>query len=200
MEKQCNLIAVVTLVATVAAGAVVPGWLVAKPGSVVFTSTGEEDSPTTPVCSTIASYREYAAENGAKGCAERPAGLRVAIDTIVPATSSFGAIAKIHAQNGAFRGYTAVGELLPQIPSGVAVTLKPAANEHLTISDKPSAELDSGLALGAKASAVTIRFDPASDERDLLVRITSGPNAGKTGWLFARQAFVGDWPINELKL
>jgi hypothetical protein len=61
------------------------------------------------------------------------------------------AIAKVHAKSGAFSGYTAVGELLPPIPAGVAVTLAPAANETLTISTKQSAELDSGLKLGPRA-------------------------------------------------
>jgi hypothetical protein len=181
--------------------AVLPAWLFAKPGAVVYTSAGEEDSPTTPICASAASYREYANENGAKGCTERAAGVKVIIDAIVPATASFGAIAKVHAKNGAFSGYTAVGELLPPIPAGVAVTLAPAANETLTISTSQSAELDSGLNLGARVSAVTVRFDPASnDKRDLLVRVTSGKYAGRTGWLFARQAFIGDSPLNVLKL
>src|SRR5579862_177650 len=125
--------------------AVVPAWLFAKSGAIVYTSAGEEDSPTTPICGSVAAYREYANENGAKGCTERPAGVKVVIDAIVPATARFGAIAKVHAKSGAFSGYTAVGELLPPIPAGVAVTLAPAANETLTISTKQSAELDSGL-------------------------------------------------------
>lgn len=181
--------------------AVLPAWLFAKPGAVVYTSAGEEDSPTTPICATAAAYKEYANENGAKGCTERPAGVKVVIDAILPATASLAAIAKVHAKSGAFSGYTAVGELLPPIPAGVAITLAPGENETLTISPGQSAELGSGLNLGSQASAVTVRFDPASDDkRDLLVRVTSGKYAGKTGWLFARQAFIGDSPINVLKL
>lgn len=126
-------------------------------------------------------------------------GVRVVIDAIVPATASLGAIAKIHAQSRSFAGYTAVGELLPRIPRGVAIALAPAANETLTISASQGAELDTGLNLGMRASAITLRFDPASaDKRDLLVRVTRGKCAGKTGWLFARQAFIGDKPINVL--
>jgi|SRR5580700_3968837 hypothetical protein len=187
------------LVACIGADAPVPAWLVAKPGAVVFTSTGEEDSPTTPVCPTVASYREYVDENGAKGCVERPAGVKVVIDAIVPATAALAAMAKVHAQSGAFHGYTALTELLPPIPKGVAITLAPAANETLTISGEQRAELGAGLDLGARVSAVTLRFDPANDQRDLLVRVTSGKFAGKSGWLFARQAFIGDLPINVLK-
>jgi len=195
-----HLVLAAILGACVAATAAVPAWLVAKPGSVVFTSAGEEDSPTTPICSTPASYREYANENGAKSCVERPAGVKVVIDAVLPATAAFGAIAKVHAKSGAFSGYTALGELLPPIPSGVSVALAPAADETLTISTKQSAELDSGLNLGAKAAAVTLHFDPAaSDKRDLLVRVSVGKYAGKTGWLFARQAFIGNLPINVLK-
>jgi hypothetical protein len=181
--------------------AVLPAWLFAKPGAVAYTSAGEEDSPTTPICAGVAAYREYANENGAKGCTERPAGVKVVIDAIVPATASFAAIAKVHARSGAFSGYTAVGELLPAIPPGIAVTLAPAANETLTISTSQRAELDAGLNLGARVPAVTVRFDPANDDkRDLLVRVTGGKYAGRTGWLFARQAFVRDSPINVLKL
>ena len=194
------LVIAAILGACIAATAAVPAWLIAKPGAMVFTSAGEEDSPTTPICTTPASYREYANENGAKGCVERPAGIKVVIDTILPATATFAAIAKVHAKSGAFSGYTAVGELLPPIPAGVAVTLAPAANETLTISPKQSAELDSGLHLGARAAGITLHFDPAaSDGRDLLVRVTAGKYAGKSGWLFARQAFVGDLPVNVLK-
>ncbi|HYL27464.1 MAG TPA: hypothetical protein VEW74_06475 [Candidatus Nitrosotalea sp.] len=182
------------------AAASIPPWLIAKPGAVVFTSTGEEDSPTTPVCSTPASYRSYVNENGATGCIERPAGVKVIIDAIVPANGSFGAIAKIHAQSGAFHGYTALTELLPPIPAGVEVTLAPAANEALTISQDRRAELGSGIDLGAKAPAVTVRFDPGSEERDLLVRVTGGKNLGKSGWVFARQASLGGLPVNVLKL
>lgn len=181
--------------------AVLPAWLFAKPGAVVYTSAGEEDSPTTPICATAASYKEYANENGAKGCTERPAGVKVVIESIIPTTATFGAIAKVHAQSGAFSGYTAVGELLPPIPPGVAVTLAPGDNETLTISSSQSAELDAGLNLGSHASAVTVRFDPANDDkRDLFVRVTSGKYAGRTGWIFARQAFIGDSPINVLKI
>lgn len=122
------------------------------------------------------------------------------IEAIVPATASFGAIANVRAESGAFHGYTAVGELVPPIPSGVAVTLAPAANETLTISSSRSADLGVGTNLGARVSAVTVRFDPASDARDLFVRVTSSNYSGKTGWLFARQAFIGDLPIDVLKL
>ena len=52
--KQSFILAA-TLLAFVAAGAVIPTWLLAKPGATVFTSAGEEDSPTTPVCATAAS-------------------------------------------------------------------------------------------------------------------------------------------------
>jgi hypothetical protein len=196
-----NLVLMAIAGACIAATAAVPAWLIAKPGSVVFTSAGEEDSPTTPICGTSASYREYANENGAKSCVEHPAGIKVVIDAVLPTTAAFGAIAKVHAKSGAFSGYTALGELLPPIPSDVSLVLAPAANETLTISPKQGAELDSGLDLGPKAAAVTLRFDPAaSDKRDLLVRVTAGKYAGKTGWLFARQAFVGDLPINVLRL
>ncbi len=189
------------LVACVAAGGAVPAWLVAKPGALAFTSAGEEDSPTTPVCTTVAAYHAYVNENGAKGCVERPEGLEVIIDGVVPATAGFGAVAKLHAESGAFAGYTAVTELLPRIPPGVAVSLAPAANETLTISSTQKAELGSGLDLGARVSAVTVRFDPANaDKRDLLVRVTSGKHLGRSGWLFARQAFVGDSPLDTLKL
>jgi hypothetical protein len=188
------------LAACVAAAAAVPAWLVAKPGAGAFTSAGEEDSPTTPVCATVASYRLYVDENGAKGCVERPAGVKVIVDSIVPATAGFGAVAKLHAENGAFAGYTAVTELLPRIPSGVTVTLAPAADETLTTSANQRADLGAGLDLGARVSAVTLRFDPANDDkRDLLVRVTGGKFAGRTGWLFARQAFVGGLPINVLR-
>lgn len=190
----------VALLACAAAAAAVP-WLIAKPGALAFTSAGEEDSPTTPVCTTIAAYRLYVNENGAKGCVERPEGIKVVIDAIIPATASFGAIAKLHAESGAFAGYTAVAELLPRVPHGVAVTLAPAANEMLTISSSQSAELGVGLDLGSRCSAVTLRFDPANDDkRDLLVRVTGGKYGGRTGWLFARQAFVGDLPVNVLKI
>jgi hypothetical protein len=172
--------------------------LIAAPGAVVFTSTGEEDSPTTPVCATVASYRDYLKENGNKGCVERPAGVKVVIDAIVPATAEAGAIVKVHAQSGAFAGYTAVTELLPPIPSGTVVALVPAPNETLTISSSRRAELDDGINLGARASAVVLQFDPASDGRDLFVRVTNGKYAGKTGWLYSRQAFAGDRPVNLL--
>lgn len=184
-----------------AAARPVPGWLVAKPGVTVFTSAGERDSPTTPVCPTAASYRLYANESYAKGCIERPAGVKVVIESIVPATASFGAIARVRAQNGSFAGYTAVTELLPPIPRGVAVTLRPAANETLTISSNQNAELDNGLNLGPRACAVTVRFDPKNaDKRDLLVHVTRGKYAGKTGWLFARQAFFGALELDNLTL
>ena len=175
-----------------------PAWLIAAPGAVVFTSTGEEDSPTTPVCPTVASYREYAVENEGKGCVERPAGVKVVIDAIVPATADVGALAKVHAQSGAFHGYTAVTELLPPIPSGTAVTLAPASNETLTIASSRRAELDNGTNLGAHASAIALQFDPASNNRDLFVRVRSGKYAGKAGWLYSRQAFVADRPVNVL--
>jgi hypothetical protein len=188
-----------TLAACVAAAAAVPAWLIAKPGALAFTSAGEEDSPTTPVCATVAAYRLYVNENGAKGCVERPAGVKVVIDAIIP-TTGIGAIAKLHAENGAFAGYTALTELLPRVPSGVAVTLAPAADENLTISSSRIAELGMGLDLGPRVPAVTVRFDPAGDdERDLLVRVTAGKHAGRTGWLFARQAFVGGLPVNVLR-
>lgn len=181
--------------------AVLPAWLFAKPGAAVYTSAGDEDSPTTPICASAASYKEYANENGAKGCAERPAGVKVVIERIIPTTANFGAIAKVRAESGAFAGYTAVGELLPPIPPGVAVTLAPAANETLTIASSQRAELDNGLNLGSRVSAVTVRFDPANDDkRDLLVRVSSGKYAGRTGWLFARQAFIGNSPVNVLKI
>lgn len=176
-----------------------PAWLFAKPGAVVYIGAGEEDSPTTAICTSVASYLAQAMEN--KGCTDRPAGVKVVIEEIIPPRPTFGAIAKVHAKSGTFSGYTAVGDLLPPIPSGVTVTLAPAANETLTISSSQSAELNDGLKLGARASAVTVRFDPAvDDKRDLLVRITSGKYAGKTGWLYARQASIGDSPINVLKL
>lgn len=193
------LVLAATLAACLAASVYVPPWLVAKPGATVFTSAGERDTPTTPICPSAAAYRGYANEGYVKGCVEHPMGLKVVIDAIVPATASFGAIAKVHAQNGAFAGYTAVTELLPPIPHGVAVTLEPAANETLTISTNQSAELGVGLQLGTQAAAVTMRFDPAnSDKRDLLVRVKSGKYAGRKGWLFARQAFLGKLPLDTL--
>jgi hypothetical protein len=179
--------------------AALPAWLFARPGAIVYTSTGEGDSPTTPICTSVESYYKYPTETA--GCAERPAGVKVVIETIVPATKYLSGVAKVRAKSGAFSGYTAVDDLLPPIPAGVAITLAPGANETLTISSNQSAALGAGLKLGAHTSAVTVRFDPASDEkRDLLVRVTSGKYAGKTGWLFARQAFIGDSPINVLKL
>lgn len=176
-----------------------PAWLFAKPGAVVYVGAGEEDSPTTAICKSAASYLQYPMQD--EGCTDRPAGVKVVIDAIFPARPGYGAIAKLHAQSGAFSGYTAVGDLLPRIPAGVAVTLVPAANESLTIASSQGADLNVGLKLGARVSAVTVRFDPASDEkRDLLVRITSGKYAGKSGWVFARQALIGSSPINVLKL
>jgi hypothetical protein len=175
-----------TLIACIGAVAAIPGWLTAKPGAVVFTSAGEEDSPTTPVCATMASYHAYVNENGAKGCTERPAGAKVVID-------------KVRAASGAFHGYTAVTELLPPIPPGVRVMLARAASETLTIAPNQRTDLGIGTNLGSRASAVTVRLDPASDTRDLLVRVTSGKYSGKSGWLFARQAFIGDLPINVLR-
>jgi hypothetical protein len=175
-----------------------PAWLFAKPGAVVYTSVGDEDT-TTAICDSVASWLKYPQET--KGCTDRPAGVKVVIDAIVPPRPTFGAIAKVHAIKGGFSGYTAVGELLPPIPAGVAVTLVPGGNEKITISSSQSAELNAGLQLGARASAVTVRFDPASgDKRDLFVRITNGKYAGKSGWTFARQAFIGDSPINVLQL
>src|SRR5215831_9218443 len=140
--------------------AVLPAWLFAKPGAVVYTSVGDEGSPTTAICDSVATWLKYPQET--KGCTDRPAGVKVVIDAIVPPRPTFGAIAKVHAKNGAFSGYTAVEELLPPIPAGVAVTLVPGGNEKITLSSSQSAELDAGLKLGSRASAVTVRFDPAS--------------------------------------
>lgn len=190
-----------TVIACAGVTASVPAWLVAQPGALAFTSAGEEDSPTTPVCATVASYQLYVNENGAKGCVERPEGVKVVIDAIITASAGVGAIAKVHAENGTFAGYTAVTELLPRIPRGVMVTLAPAANETLTISSSQTAELGTGLDLGSRAAAVTLRFDPKNDDkRDLFVRVATGNYAGRTGWLFARQAFIGDSPVNVLKV
>ena len=176
-----------------------PAWLFAKPGAVVYTSVGDEDTPTTAICDSVGSWLAYPMED--KGCKQRPAGVKVMIDMIVPPRPTFGAIAKVHATNGAFSGYTAVGDLLPPIPAGVAVTLVPGGNERITIASSQSAGLGAGLKLGSRASAVTMRFDPASgDKRDLFVRITSGTYAGRTGWTFARQAFIGNSAINVLQL
>lgn len=198
--KQKLVIAAV-LVACLAAGVGVPPWLLARPGAIVFTSAGDRDSATTPVCPTAAAYRDYANAGGANGCLEHGMGIRVIIDDVIPRTRAFGAIAKIHAQNGAFHGYTAVAQLLPGIPHGVAVTLEPAAHETLTISNDQSSELGQGLHLGIRASATTVRFDPAnSNKRDLLVRVTSGKYNRRQGWLFARQAFVDKLPLDTLVL
>lgn len=201
MTKHLALAALIACVAVTTAR--VPSWLVAKPGAVAFTSAGDEDAPVTPVCPTAALYREYANENIAKGCVDRHEGLKVIIDAIVPPAGGIATIAKIHAANGSFRGYTALGELLPAIPAGVTVTLARAegANETVTIAQKQSAELDIGLNVSENVSAVTLRFDPAhDDERDLLVRITSGRYAGRTGWIFARQASVRGRQVNVLTI
>jgi hypothetical protein len=177
----------------------VPPWLLARPGAVVFTSAGEEDSPTTPICATVAAYRAYVTENGAKGCVEHPMGLKVVIDSIIPATAKFGAIAMVHEQNKAFHGYTAVTELLPAIPHGVAVTLEPGAGETLTLSTDQRADVGVGSDLGVRAAATTLRFDPANaDKRDLSVRVTSGKYRGRKGWVFARQAFFEGKPLDTL--
>lgn len=180
--------------------AVLPAWLFAKPGAVVYTSTGgEEDSPTTPICASVKQWLKYPIDD--TGCTERPAGVKVVIDSILPARPTFGAIANVRAKSGAFSGYTSLDDLVPQIPAGVAITLTPGTNETLTISSAQNAGLGTGLKIGTHVSAVTVRFDPASgDKRDLFVRITGGKYAGKTGWLYARQAFIGDSPINVLKL
>lgn len=179
--------------------AALPAWLFAKPGAVVLTSTGEADTPTTPICESVKTYLKYPLET--TGCTERPAGVKVVIDAIIPGRPTFGPIAEVHAKSGAFSGYTAVGDLLPPIPAGVAITLMAGGNEKLMISSSQSAALNVGQKLSARTSAVTVRYDPTSDDkRDLLVRVTNGAYAGKTGWIFARQAYIGNTPINILQL
>ena len=186
----------------VAASTATPAWLSAKPGAVEFLGAGDEDSPTAPVCSTIAAYKQYVKENGALGCIEKPQGVRITIEAITHTAGVEVPIVKVRANDRSFRGYTALGVLVPQIPAGVAVTLKPGESEKITIAQSQHAELDNGTDLGPHATAVTLRFDPAiADGRDLLVRVTSGKMAGKTGWLYARQAYVnGTQAINVLTL
>lgn len=179
----------------------VPQWLLARPGGVAYTGAGERDSRTTPICPSAVLYRAYAAENSANGCVEQPMGVRVVIDSVIPATRSLGAIAKLHARDGTFHGYTAVAALMPAIPHGVPVTLEAstASRETLTISTDQSAELGSGSNLGVRAAATTMRFDSASaDKRDLFVRVDSGKYRGRRGWIFARQAFYDGRPLDTL--
>jgi hypothetical protein len=128
-------------------------------------------------------------------------GVRVVIDSIIPATRSVGAIAKVQARDGTFHGYTAVAALVPAVPHGVPVTLEASAasREPLTISPDQSADLGSGFDLGVHAAATTMRFDPANaNKRDLFVRVDSGRYRGRRGWIFARQVFYDGRPLDAL--
>jgi hypothetical protein len=164
--------------------------------------TGGEDSPTGPVCSTVAAYKEYLKENAARGCVERSQGALVAIDIVIPASGDLVALVKIHPVDGSYHGYTALGVLQPRIPSGVPVTLKPGEGEKLTFSTSQHADLGAGLDLDASAAAATVKFDPAVQYgRDLRVRVIRGTYAGEIGWVYARQAYLASGaPIDILQL
>jgi hypothetical protein len=181
----------------------IPLWLVAHAGAIVFLGNSGKDTATAPVCTTIAAARRADEEAGVPGCVERPQGMRVRIEAIASGSDAGNAIVRIGALDGSFGGYAPLDVLQPPIPHGVRVVLRPApqANEHLTIAGSQHNDSDNGTDLGRSANAVVLRFDQnAYDERDLEVRIISGPHRGMKGWLYARQAYVDGAELDLLRL
>src|SRR5580700_1959705 len=126
------LLLMMTAVVGIAAASETPNWLLAKPGALAFLSSGGKYSPWagekvpwTPVCPTISAAREFlnASIESNSFCVLRKRGTLVVIDSIPENTG----LAKIHAVDGSFQGYTTLTGLSPQISHGVTVRLRPAA-------------------------------------------------------------------------
>jgi hypothetical protein len=78
--------------------------------------------------------------------------------------------------------------VVPDIPSGTVVHLQREGYGDLKLAASQDADNDAGIDLGEQATATIIQFDPATDDRDLYVRITNGEYAGKTGWTYSLHA------------
>lgn len=168
----------------IARGERFPQWMYIVPGARAFLGTDGEDSPTAIVCDEPGIFND--------SCTGRDEGTPIVIDAIAsngkPCT--FGTSLKVHAANGAWKGYISINALQAPIPAGTLLGLQtpPQAEAFQMFGTRRNVTKDPGTALDATLRVV--HFDPKTNDpsgstRDTLVSVTSGALAGSRGWVFA---------------
>ena len=112
------------------------------------------------------------------------------IDAAIPNAAVGGhpnGLGRIHAADGTWSGYVALSALMPAIPAGALLVLRPVPDQAATVAEHQSDAPDKGIDLGSLAKVVVISYAPVADGRDLLVTVSSGPHAGTRGWTYAIQ-------------
>ena len=173
-------------------------WIHAKPGTMAFVSALEGDEAIAPICPTTRNYPHLLHDNNPVGCKIVPTGTTVSIISIERVRGDYGIygrdlpVAKVHAADGSVTGYIALELLNPAIPSGIDITLKRDSGGPIKLAPAPSDEYGVGLTFPDGTHARVLRYDPKADNHDLLVLITSGPHAGKSGWVYTYNAYLPD--------
>jgi hypothetical protein len=179
-----------------------PDWIYATPGTHAWLGADEGDAPTATVCPTAAAYAAFAKSYApGKGCTARKEGTAVVVDATLPggpACDQRTAVVRVHAADGSWHGYTGIGSVEPAIPAGALLAMHPANGQAATIAASRNADSTAGIDLGSSTTVKVVKFAVDSSERDLLVTVVSGPNAGKRGWTYAVQAAAHGAPANVL--
>ncbi len=175
-------------------------WNDARPGVKAFVDAEEGDVPEASICPTLAVYQHHLRENDPKGCKSTRSGTPVTVSAITRAHGDFGLygqdlrVAAVRAAQGSITGYIALELLNPVVPIGTDVTLKHQVGDiALRLAPLQRDGSDIGLMMATGTRARVVSYNPRADgAHDLQVRITSGRNAGRTGWVYARMAFLSD--------
>jgi hypothetical protein len=200
-RNVCSVsVALLTGLSVMAAASADPSWNRATPGAKAFVAAEEGDVPAARICPTIPTYRQHLHDGAEASCKSVRQGTPVIVLATARATGDFGVygrdliLASVRAADRSINGYIVLELLNPAIPNGIDVTLKHDTGDvDLRLAPLQDDGSETRLALASRTRARVISYDPTSaDGRDLRVRVISGRHVGKTGWVYARTAFLSD--------
>lgn len=168
-----------------------PSWLVLRAGQQAFLGDDGGSAVTASICSSPAAWRDFSS-GGDAVCMKKPRGTPVTIISFVhdyntdPSGKVDEPIVQVQATDHSWQGWTAaMVDLQPRIPSGTQVVLETLGNADVYLAPKQDADLNAGTLLKGQTLVTIIKQDTKTEDRDLYVRVASGPHVGERGWVFS---------------
>lgn len=205
MSYALRMLVCVASVATLAAAAAIPSWLVLNSGVRAFTGDDGGDATMATICPTLHLYLRGPDNAATPHCMHEKRGTSVIVESIIGRSCvDFESQARvpcvrIRAADRSWSGYTGATTMIPAIPAGAVLMLTPQPNERLTLASKQISGPDNGIDLGARARARVLHFVPAADVRELFVMIVSGSHPGASGWVYEHTATIDGLSVTEFR-